>query len=92
MKKFVTSFAGIVCLVGLICLIVIPTISYSFAAAETTTRKIDINLVMQVSISAIMIIAGLYIILSKKYEPDTIKWAFAIIGLVVGYWLPASPN
>jgi hypothetical protein len=31
--------------------------------------------------------ASLYVILSKRYDQDSLKWAYGTIGTVVGYWL-----
>jgi hypothetical protein len=42
---------------------------------------------VRVVISSIVVCAALYVILSSKYSSDTEKWAFGIIGLIVGYWL-----
>jgi hypothetical protein len=46
-----------------------------------------VNVLMQALISLIVLGSALYIVLSKKYKSDTEKWAFAIIGVVVGFWL-----
>ncbi len=42
---------------------------------------------MQVIISFVLLAAALYVILSKKFDTDTQKWAFGIVGTIVGYWL-----
>jgi hypothetical protein len=42
---------------------------------------------MAVGISIVVLGAGLYVVLSQKYSSDAQKWAFGIIGVVVGYWL-----
>jgi len=34
--------------------------------------------------------AALWIILSKGYETDAEKWAYGILGTLVGYWMPAK--
>jgi hypothetical protein len=31
--------------------------------------------------------AALYVVLSKQYEQDSLKWAFGALGTVIGYWL-----
>jgi hypothetical protein len=38
-------------------------------------------------LSAILVIAALYVILSKKYDSDTQKWAYSVLTLVAGFWL-----
>ena len=42
---------------------------------------------MRVLISLIALGASLYVILSKKYDADTSKWAFGTAGTVIGFWL-----
>ena len=42
---------------------------------------------MAVGISLVVLAAGLYIVLSQKYSSDAQKWAFGIIGVIVGYWV-----
>jgi hypothetical protein len=31
--------------------------------------------------------AGLFVVLSKKYDANEQNWAFATMGTVVGFWL-----
>lgn len=45
---------------------------------------------MSIVVTVIVLLSGLYVVLSAGYAPETEKWAFGIIGLVVGYWLPAN--
>jgi hypothetical protein len=42
---------------------------------------------IRIAISAVILAASLYVILSQKFSDDSSKWAFGMIGLVVGYWL-----
>jgi hypothetical protein len=42
---------------------------------------------VRVVISAIVLLAALYIILSRKFATDQEKWAFGVIGTILGYWL-----
>jgi hypothetical protein len=42
---------------------------------------------MAIGISLVVLGAGLYVVLSKKYSDDAQRWAFGAIGMVVGYWL-----
>jgi|GEM_PF-2654484 hypothetical protein len=42
---------------------------------------------MAVGISLVVLAAGLYVVLSKKYSDEVQRWAFGAIGMVVGYWL-----
>jgi hypothetical protein len=47
----------------------------------------DVRLVMQIVISLIILGAGLWVILSGHYTPDSERWAAGAIGTVMGYWL-----
>ena len=46
-----------------------------------------IKLYVKIAVSAIVLAASLYIILSQIFPDDYNKWAFGMTGLVVGYWL-----
>lgn len=54
---------------------------------EQFTPKERWIFVARVSVSAVFLVASLVVILSNKYPDATIKWAFGIAGLVIGYWL-----
>lgn len=43
--------------------------------------------VARAAVSAIILAAGLLIILSGAYSDTTSEWAAGMIGLVIGYWL-----
>jgi hypothetical protein len=43
--------------------------------------------VVQTVVSAIILIACLVVILSNGYPDATMKWAFGLVGVVIGYWL-----
>ena len=42
---------------------------------------------VQVTVSMLVLISGLFVVLSGSYDDSFNKWAFGIIGIVVGYWL-----
>jgi hypothetical protein len=46
-----------------------------------------INLLIRAGISIVVLVCGLYVILSDKYPDSTAKWAYGAIGIVIGYWL-----
>jgi VWFA-related protein len=50
--------------------------------------SVDTRAAMQVIVSLVVLGAALYVILSKKYPDDVQKWAFGVVGMIVGYWLP----
>jgi hypothetical protein len=41
----------------------------------------------QVSMSAVLVAACLFVILSKKYKTAHEHWASGITGLILGYWI-----
>lgn len=51
------------------------------------TEKERWMLIVRLVVSALFGGASLYVILSNQYPDATSKWAFGIIGLVIGYWL-----
>jgi uncharacterized membrane protein len=55
--------------------------------AKSRNRSDVATLVAQMVFSLLVLTAALYVILSRQYEADTQKWAFGMIGLIVGYWL-----
>jgi isoprenylcysteine carboxyl methyltransferase (ICMT) family protein YpbQ len=46
--------------------------------------------VVQASVTAILLIATLLVILSKRYAAADKHWAYATIGTIVGFWLKTS--
>ncbi len=46
-----------------------------------------IRLLIRGVISAIVLVAGLYVVLSGSYPDATTKWAIGAMGVVIGYWL-----
>ena len=42
---------------------------------------------MQIFVSAVVLLAALWVVLSRWYDDTYLKWAFGIIGVIVGYWL-----
>jgi len=46
-----------------------------------------IKTIMQVIISLSVLGGALYIILSQQFPGDYAKWAFGVIGVIIGYWL-----
>ncbi len=51
--------------------------------AQTTISDRIITFV-RIGISLIVLVAALYIVLSQKFSDDYIKWAFGMVGIVVG--------
>jgi uncharacterized membrane protein YfcA len=53
---------------------------------QRLTRQ-DIKELARIGVSLIVLGIAATIILSKKYPEDDLKWAFGVVGLVLGYWL-----
>jgi hypothetical protein len=49
--------------------------------------QMDARLLMQISITLILMATCLFMIVSKKYAPKDKHWAFATIGTMLGFWL-----
>jgi len=47
--------------------------------------------VVRVVLSLVVVLAALYIILSRRFPEASEKWAFGTIGLILGYWLNTAP-
>jgi len=54
------------------------------------TALSDPGLIMQMVLSLIVIGAGLFMILSKRYDASNEHWAYGTVGTVVGFWLKGA--
>jgi hypothetical protein len=61
-----------------------------FFYSESVSAPISARGIMQVSVTFAFLLAGLYVILSAKYDAATQRWAFGVLGLISGYWLGRS--
>jgi len=89
MREFFTSVPGIIAIVGLV-LMVLFALRADRSTEVGRAARADTRTIMQVVISVVVLAAALYVILSDAYEADTQKWAYGIVGTVVGYWLPSA--
>jgi hypothetical protein len=48
---------------------------------------LNVPLAMEILISVVVLVAALYVILSKRYTPTDKHWAYGTVGLIVGFWL-----
>jgi len=46
-------------------------------------------LAAQLVISAVLLVAALFVILTKRYPAQDKHWAYGALGTVVGFWLKA---
>jgi len=51
------------------------------------TQQARWKFVVQVAVSGVVLVGCLIIILTNKYSDPTMKWAFGLVGVVIGYWL-----
>lgn len=50
------------------------------------------RLIMQAIVSLAILGASFFIIFTRGFGPDSKRWAYGSVGMVVGYWLkPGSP-
>lgn len=42
---------------------------------------------MDVFVSFVVLCSAMYVILSKAYGDAEQKWAFGVVGTIIGYWL-----
>jgi hypothetical protein len=52
---------------------------------EMESKKI--NDFVKIGISLLFLLVSLFIILSKKYDEDTKKWAFSMLTMIGGVWI-----
>lgn len=51
----------------------------------TSTSKTKIK--VQIGVTAILGLFSIYLIATEPANSDKLKWAFGIIGIIIGYWL-----
>jgi ABC-type nickel/cobalt efflux system permease component RcnA len=49
------------------------------------TDKVQMR--MALGVTVVIGTAALFVILSKLYDPDSLKWAYGALGTIIGYWL-----
>jgi hypothetical protein len=68
-----------------------PAVDPTTAAPQPAASDAQtIDLYMPIVVTGIIGLAALYIILSKKFESDSLKWAYGVIGTIVGFWLKSQ--
>ena len=61
-----------------------------YLAQKATQLSLDaggLRSLMPILVSAVLLIAALWVILAQKYTPTDRHWAYGAVGTVVGYWL-----
>ena len=69
----------------MVLLLIVDVLSFtlSFGAVQGSGPRVP----MQVILSFIVLIAALYVVLSRKYDESAQKWAYGAIGMILGFWL-----
>jgi hypothetical protein len=49
-----------------------------------------VQLYVSIGFSLLVMGASLFLILSKQYNDEYTKWAFSMVGLILGYWLSSG--
>jgi putative component of membrane protein insertase Oxa1/YidC/SpoIIIJ protein YidD len=52
-----------------------------------TIDRRDFPLIYRMCLSSVIVLFCFYVLASSRVPPDYTKWAFGMIGVVVGYWL-----
>jgi len=47
----------------------------------------DWNVLGRLVVSLLVLIVAFYIVLTNSYPDAHTKWAFGVIGIILGYWL-----
>lgn len=63
-----------------------PGFAVDLNEKRASRNSIFAELTMLHFLTFIMLIAALWVILSNKYKDDTQKWAFGVVGTVLGFW------
>jgi hypothetical protein len=87
MADFFLSIPGLVACVGIGALMLISGRRRGLAASRSIAPADPLQRGMQVAVSVVVLGAGLWVILSGRYDADPQRWASGAIGTVVGYWL-----
>ena len=46
-----------------------------------------LNFIAQLVLSTVLLVAALYVILTRKYKPEDKNWAYGALGTIAGFWL-----
>jgi xanthine/uracil permease len=54
---------------------------------QVAPPRVDVRTIMMVAVSLLVLGSSLFIILSGQYDNESQKWAFGVVGMIVGFWL-----
>jgi len=90
MPAFFLSFPGLIAVTGIAALLIHNALRHSAGVATSGNEADRPTFIVQVAISLVVLAAALYVILARPDAPDDHKWAYSIVGTIVGYWLKAA--
>jgi hypothetical protein len=53
-------------------------------------QSFNYPLAAQLVISAVLLLAALFVVLTKRYPPQDKHWAYGALGTIVGFWLKGA--
>jgi hypothetical protein len=56
------------------------------ANVESSSSR-NVTLWVRIGVTSFLLLAALFVILSNRYPADEQKWAFGVVGTILGYWL-----
>ena len=83
MASFFLSAPGVVATTGLVGLCVLARPRTALQAVAPVTSRMT----AQIAVSGVVLAAGLWVLLSGRYDGNAQQWASGVVGTVVGYWL-----
>lgn len=91
MPAFFLSIPGVVAVTGLVVLVAHRVVT-SRAAPDVLAapRRASPRLKMQIVISLVVLATALYVVVARPEATEDHKWAYSIVGTVVGYWLKGA--
>jgi hypothetical protein len=88
LPDFFLSVPGVISIVGVVALVVAG--ARRSRALQTSPNEAKTVLTVQIIVSLAVLAAALYVIVAKPGATDDHKWAYSVVGTIVGYWLKAS--
>ena len=89
MPAFFLSAPGAIATLGLAALVMHGLLSRRADSAPMAFRTQTATVVMQIVISLVVLAAAVYVLLATSNADDH-KWAYGVIGTIVGYWLRST--
>lgn len=59
----------------------------TLASRTKPTPRIDVRLIVQISVTAVLLGIGGYCVVSKAVPEGDKKWAYGALGAILGFWL-----